>query len=120
MDGTDPIFGGMASCTDTNSDGSLVIGFNRFDFFGGTGFVWTPSGGMVSAAEWITSLGITLSPDLVVTDLSAISADGLHVVGIAIDLSTFQTNSFIITIPEPTSLGLLGLVGLLTIVRLRR
>jgi uncharacterized membrane protein len=121
LPGTDPIFGGLASCTDTNSDGSLVIGFNRFSFFGGaTGFVWTPAGGMVSAAEWLTSLGITLVPELFVTDLSAISADGLHVVGTAVDINTFQSNSFIVTIPEPTSLGAIGLLGLLAATRLRR
>lgn len=123
LPGTDPIFGGLSIANGVTADGSFVVGFNKFDFFGSsTGFVWTPSGGLVSASDWLTSIGAALDPDLIVLDLPAVSPDGQYVLGIAFNVNTFDYESFLVTVPEPASvLGLLGASpGLLAIARLLR
>ena len=111
LPGTQPLFG-SASAGDISADGSILVGFNRFSgqFNDATGFVWTQSTGMVSAAQFLTNLGLSLPANMRVLELTSISADGSTIAGIAIDTVAGGGNqSFIIAIPEPGSALLLGL-----------
>ncbi len=117
LPGTDPIFGGMSIASDISGDGSMVVGLNRLDFFGGdTGIIWTAESGLMSAADWLAARNFVVDPNFFITQLSAISQDGSTIVGIGVDLKTFEFQSFIITLPEPTTFALTAL-GLLAIRR---
>jgi MYXO-CTERM domain-containing protein len=121
LPGTLP-FSGSATAGDITADGSMLVGFNRFSgssFFDATGFVWTQSTGMVSAAQFLTDLGLSLPPNMQVLELTSISADGSTIAGIAVNTGGGPNQSFIISIPEPGSALLLGL-ALPALVRRRR
>ena len=99
-----------AIVSDLSADGSIAVGFNRFDnssFNNTTGFFWSAATGMISANQLITNLGLTLPPDLQILDLTSVSPDGSTIAGIGVDAVGFQ--SFLINIPEPGGLCLLGL-----------
>lgn len=122
LPGTDPIFGGMSIANDVTADGSFVVGFNRFDFFGSaTGFVWTPGGGMVSAADWLASIGVTLDPNQLIIDLPAVTPDGSKVLLSTFNLDTFNYESWVVTVPEPaTSTWLFSALAGLACIAARR
>jgi uncharacterized membrane protein len=103
LPGTDPIFGGNSVASDISGDGSIVVGWNQFDFFGGTGFIWTADLGLMSATDWLASLGIVTDPDFAVANLTGVSQDGSTVVGYGYDVNSGEYSSFYVTIPEPTS-----------------
>lgn len=103
--------GGLSIVSDLSADGSIAVGFNRFNgsnFLNATGFIWTQATGMISAEQYLNNNGITLPDGFLILDLSAISADGSTIVGSGVD-SDFNDQSFIISIPEPGGLALLGL-----------
>lgn len=98
LPGTDPIFG-SAVANDLTPDGRVVVGLNSFSFFGGrTGFIWTPSTGMVDVVDFLRARGIDTS-NFDVDYLAGVSDDGRYIVGTAFDLNTFTYRAFRITIP---------------------
>jgi uncharacterized membrane protein len=112
--------GGLAIANDVSADGSIVVGYNRFNsnnFLSSAGFIWTQGTGMVSADQFLNDNGVTLPNGFQILELSAVSADGRTIVGDGID-GNFQTQSFIISIPEPSGLCLLGVA--LPLLRRRR
>lgn len=112
LPGTDPIFGGNSVASDVSGDGSIVVGWNQFDFFGGTGFIWTQDLGLMSATDWLTASGVALDPDFAVANLTGVSQDGSTVVGYGYDVNSGEYSSFIVTVPEPASaLAALALCG---------
>lgn len=102
--------GGLGIASDVTADGSMVVGYNRlnFNFLTSTGTVWTASTGLISATQWLANNGVVLPDGFLVQDFSAISADGSTIVGNGLD-ANFESQAFLIRIPEPSGLGLLGL-----------
>jgi probable HAF family extracellular repeat protein len=89
---------------DMSADGSIVVGFNRFDnssFNSSTGFYWSAATGMISANQLISNLGLTLPSGFQVLELTSVSPDGSTIAGIGFDGS--GNTSFIIAVPEPTT-----------------
>ena len=112
LPGTQP-FSGSAFAGDITADGDTVVGFNRFTSGPNqtTGFVWTQATGMVSADQFLANLGLSLPANYRVVELTSISADGSTIAGVAFNtVSGTGNESFIISIPEPGSALLLGVV----------
>lgn len=113
---------GQAAATGVSDDGSIIVGFNRYDFgpfSDSTGFIWTEALGMVSVETYLASHGVMLDPLFDIGSLTGISADGKTLIGYGTDWSTFETQSFAITIPAPGTLAIGGF-GLAAGVRRRR
>lgn len=65
-----------------SDDGSVVVGQNNPDAGKPTseGFIWTPAGGMVKAADWAAAGGVAIAPGWPVIAASAVSPDGKVIV----------------------------------------
>lgn len=99
-----------AVVTDLSSDGSFAVGLNRFNTASAdqvTGFYWSQATGMISADQLMTNLGITLPAGYSIREFTAISADGSTIAGIGFEGANY--NSFVVMIPEPAGLAVLGL-----------
>lgn len=121
LPGTFPGFG-RSVATGVSDDGSIIVGFNRYDFgpfSDSTGFIWTEALGMVSIEEFLTSHGVVLDPMFDFGNVTGISADGNTLIGYGTDWNTFQTLSFSVTIPAPGGIALVG-IGSLFASRRRR
>jgi uncharacterized membrane protein len=114
------VVNGLGISSDVTADGSMVVGYNRlnFNFLTSTGTVWTAQTGLISATQFLTDNGVTLPAGFLITDFAAISADGSTIVGNGLD-ANFNSQAFLIHIPEPSGLGLLGL-ALPLLVRCRK
>lgn len=89
---------GIADVTGISADGSLMVGYNRFNQAGDTGFVWTQSTGMVDVVNYLTSNNVTLPANFDFSTLSAVSEDGSVLVGIGYEtVEPFEPKSFRIT-----------------------
>ena len=108
-------FFNQAAAVAVSADGSTVVGYQRP--FGppifGRGFYWTEDGGTVDLTDLATSLGLDLGGRILALPLE-VSADGLTVAGLD---SNF--NGFVVTVPEPATLGLASVAGV-TLLRRRR
>ncbi len=69
---------GFAFASGVSADGRVVVGGARPDSMSPrqVGFVWTPEGGFVDAADWFKAAGARLNPLQPVIEVSAVSADG--------------------------------------------
>lgn len=108
LPGTFEVFG-QAAALGVSDDGSMIVGFNRFDFgpfSDTTGFIWTEALGMVSVEAYLASHGVEIDPLFDIASLTGISADGKTLIGYGTDWATFETQSFMITIPAPSSLAI--------------
>ncbi len=74
---------GFAIANDVTADGRVVVGYNTTRSFGGaqTGFVWTPTAGMVDIEKALNFFGYPVAKKLDITSLAAISDDGTTLVG---------------------------------------
>lgn len=90
---------GLAQCNDMTEDGSMIVGYNAFDWGSGVGFVWTMEQGMVSAADYFEAEGFVLPDTYVIANLTGISNNGLVLTGFGFDRSIFpyQYTGFIAT-----------------------
>ncbi len=115
---------GSATPDDISADGSIVVGFNRYSnqfSNDGTGFYWSAATGMISADQLFANLGLTVPSGLQLLELTTVSPDGKTIGGIGLDLTGGTGyQSFIISVPEPTGLGLLLLLALPVVVRRRK
>ncbi|MFT5314555.1 MAG: hypothetical protein ACI9UK_000376 [Candidatus Krumholzibacteriia bacterium] len=108
---------GAAICQDRAENGSIIVGYNTFDGspYNNSGFVWTLAEGMVSAADFFASRGVTLPPFFVIDSLTAVSDNGNVIAGFGHDGSVFpsQNQGFVITLdttsPVPNITTLKGL-----------
>lgn len=108
---------GQAICQDRAENGEIIVGYNTFDGspYNNSGFVWTLAEGMVSAADFFTSRGVTLPLGFFVDSLTAISANGNVIAGFGHYSATpFTSEGFIITLddaaPVPDLAALSGVV----------
>ena len=102
---TSPIFG-EAFLSSVSDDGSIAVGFNRYLQGPGSprdGLVWTPDTGLVTAAAYIASLGLSSAfpSDTEVGSVVSVSPDGTAVTGIATNTVTGQLTSFVIYLGAP-------------------
>ncbi len=89
---------GLAVATGVTADGSMIVGYNRFNGSNDTGFVWTQATGLISAEQFIASQGSTVPPSFDISTLSTISDDGSVIVGVGNDVRPpYAQRSFTIT-----------------------
>ena len=114
------VFNGRGFATDTNHDGSVVLGFERgFGFpTGGEGWIWTESAGMTSLNDHFASFGVVADPGFRFSLPLGMSSDGLTFWGLGRSDSAFSTG-WIVTVPAPGPAALLGL-GAMAGIRRRR
>ena len=94
------------------ADGSVAVGLNRFDNssqFNTTGIYWSASTGLISADQLLANLGLSLPAGTQMLEFDSISPDGSTIAGVSFNESTGLAG-FIISVPEPASLAVLGLV----------
>jgi len=76
---------GQANVSDMTADGSVVIGYNAYDRFDTTGFIWTAATGMIDVVDYLEDRGVVLDPSFAIGGLSAISEDGTVIIGYGSD-----------------------------------
>jgi uncharacterized membrane protein len=114
LPGTFPGYG-QAICKDKAEMGDLIVGYNAFDWNVSTGFVWTLNEGMVSAADFFASYGLTFPPDFHIATLSGVSHDGKVICGFGYDQTIFPQvwEGFVVTLdyvsPVPESIVARGM-----------
>lgn len=104
------------------SDNGIVVGYSGGDPFWGDreeGFVWTEDAGMVSVSSYLTNHGVFVPQNLLLRSVTSISADGTTLGGQAFNADLNLYESWIATVPEPSTLTLVGL-AVLSLVRRRR
>jgi uncharacterized membrane protein len=89
---------GLASVGGMTPDGSIVVGYNRFNPSASTGFIWTEDDGMEDIKVWLTDRGVTIPAQLLILDLTCISADGLIMAGIGVNRNNGFPQGFRIVI----------------------
>jgi len=102
LPGTYPEYG-VVIPNDMTPDGSVVVGYNAYDWTQSTGFIWTAESGMVDVEDFLVDNGIELDPWFDIQSLTGISDDGKKMVGIGQDMvPPFYNRSFIIQIEDET------------------
>lgn len=102
------IFGSEALAA--SGDGSVIVGQDFIATKQTQAFLWTSSLGMVSLRDYLIAHGADLT-GWSLASASGISADGRTIVGTGINPQG-QTEAWIATIPEPSSLVLAAMSGL--------
>jgi probable HAF family extracellular repeat protein len=89
--------GGSSYASDVSADGSVVVGG-----CGDGAFIWTPSDGMLDLSTHLSNAGVdigTWSFD----SAQAVSDDGRTIVGIGRRAPSFNSEAFVVSIPEPAA-----------------
>jgi probable HAF family extracellular repeat protein len=100
-----------------SGDGSIVVGQSS-TATGLDAFIWDAAHGMQDLNTYLASLGLNLA-GWTLTDATGISSNGLTITGIGTDPSG-QSEAFVVTVPEPATLALLGIGALATAIMRRR
>lgn len=89
---------GFAYPTGVSDDGSMVVGIARRDATKptSTGFVWTPTRGMLDAADWLAETGLSLGALQKLYSVSAVSADGLTLAALSYNRKTGAVSSHLV------------------------
>lgn len=104
------------------SDNGIVVGYSGGDPFWGDleeGFVWSGATGMVSISNYLKANGVNLPSAMLLNTVTGVSADGRTFAGQAFNYDTNLYESWIATVPEPSTAALLGF-GLLPLIRRRK
>ncbi len=92
-----------------SDDGNVVAG--TYYSNGPQAFVWTPATGLLDLRDFLALHGVTPPPDLWLTQVFAVSADGRTFGGDSIHVGTTTHEGWVATIPTPaTTLVLLAAV----------
>jgi len=112
VDGTEPgsgtSSGGINIPYAVSDDGNLVVGYCSFDGspFNTTGFVWTPSTGVVDVNQFLQDNGVLVDPNFTIQSLNAMTPDGTKVFGHGQMLTPpYTRRAFRITIPPVVGVG---------------
>jgi uncharacterized membrane protein len=108
-----------AYATGVSDDGKLIVGIIAdSQTLPSQGFVWTPTTGMLTGADFARSIGLEIPMTWVFNQLH-VSGNGIFICGVvsATDLSV-QSRAFRLQIPSPGTLSLFA--GVLTLARRRR
>ncbi len=98
--GTVPPFG-IAIANDVSDDGSLVVGYNAYSWYGDA-FLWTEDTGLINLEDFLLDNGIALDPNLEIQEATAVSDDGSVIVGFASEVNPpYGYQSFIIRLSTP-------------------
>ena len=111
--------GSMAGAAITD-DGKTIVG-GTWGFgpaFWGDAFIWREGIGTMALTDYLDSVGVTYDPGYHFAYVTGISADGQWLTGWG-DAGDFNTESWVIHIPAPSTAGLLGLSALLAARRRR-
>jgi uncharacterized membrane protein len=107
VDGTEPgttiSAGGLNIPWAVSDDGEIVVGFCSFDGspFNTTGFVWTPSTGVVGVNQFLQDNGVLVDPNFTIQNLTAMTPDGTKVFGYGQMLTPpYTQRAFRINIPK--------------------
>ncbi|MDF1810555.1 MAG: GC-type dockerin domain-anchored protein [Phycisphaerales bacterium] len=101
------ILGALPGTTNTalvrsmTPDGSIIVGYNEYNNFNVSGFIWTEDSGMEEIEDWLTDRGVVIPSNLNILDVTSISADGNVIAGIG--ASTFDGSpiGYIINMTPP-------------------
>jgi len=86
---------GLATVHSMTPDGSIIVGYNKFsNTAASAGWIWNETDGMVNIIDWITARGVTIPSNMLILDLTCISADGRIMAGIGIDINTAEPLGF--------------------------
>jgi len=66
---------------DITADGSMIVGYNAFDWSQSTGFIWTEEAGMVDVEDYLSDNGVTVPTSFNIRVLTGMSDDGTVMVG---------------------------------------
>jgi probable HAF family extracellular repeat protein len=108
---------GGSSALGVSADGSVVIGSGYVFPIGYRGFIWTSQTGIVDLNSYLPTLGLNLT-GWTLTSATAISADGTKLVGYGTHNNIDE--AWIVTIPSPGTLGIVGMAGASCLARRRR
>lgn len=66
---------------DMTPDGSMIVGYNAFDWTQSSGFIWMEETGMVDVEDYLSDNGITVPTSYNIRSLTGMSDDGTVMVG---------------------------------------
>jgi uncharacterized membrane protein len=118
LDFTTALVLGGGTATGVSDNGSVIVGFvNGWQGIPGQGFVWTPTTGMMTGADFARSIGLEIPMTWVFNQLH-VSGNGMFICGVvsATDLSV-QSRAFRLQIPSPGTIGLFAGFAALSIRR---
>lgn len=90
---------GFAIAEDVSADGRIVVGYNTTRSFGGaqTGFVWTPTAGMLDIEKVLKFFGYPVASRFDIQSLVAVSDDGTTLVGFGYETKApFSGKTFVV------------------------
>ena len=100
-----------SSASDLSADANMVVGLLRPDTLSSTAFVWTQDQGMRTITDVAASYGFSFPAHQSIWNI-AVSADGTTIAGTLENGPVL--NAFVLTIPTPASLAVLGLSAFIT------
>jgi hypothetical protein len=86
-----------------STNGKLVAGYCSFsgDPFYTTGFVWTPTTGVLDVNEFLGNNGVYVDPTFGITSCTGVTPDGTKILGYGRDLiPPYTYRAFMITLPQ--------------------
>jgi uncharacterized membrane protein len=82
VDGSEPA-NGINIAQAVSASGKIAVGYCSFDGspFSTTGFVWTPSDGVIDVNQWLGDHGVLVDPNFTIQSLTAMTPDGTQIFG---------------------------------------